>query len=128
MNSKKFGAHTGCPVINSLIIIVIYTRSMKKLSENEVKKRLLDLDDWDVVDGKLCKEYMFKDFKQAFSFMNELAIVINKMDHHPEWLNTYNMVSISLSTHSADGISELDFKLAQATKQIAGKYLKTSSN
>lgn len=96
---------------------------MDKLSEDEVQKRLLDLAGWDLVDGKLYKEYKFKDFHQAFNFMNDLAITINKLDHHPDWSNTYNKVFISLVTHSAGGITELDFKLAKTAQELSDHYL-----
>jgi 4a-hydroxytetrahydrobiopterin dehydratase len=95
---------------------------MNKLSEEEIQSRLSDLDNWDVVDGKLYKEYKFKDFRQAFEFMTKLSVTINKLDHHPDWSNTYNRVFISLVTHSAGGITELDFKLAKVAEQLAKQY------
>ena len=95
---------------------------MGKLSEKEILSRLSGLDGWDAVDAKLYKEYKFKDFRQAFEFMTKLSATINKLDHHPDWSNSYNTVRISLSSHSAGGITDLDFKLAKAAEQLAQHY------
>jgi len=59
------------------------------------------------------KEFKFKDFNEAFGFMSRVALMAEKMDHHPEWFNVYNKVEITLSTHDAGGLSELDIKLAR---------------
>jgi len=59
------------------------------------------------------KELTFKDFNEAFGFMSRVALMAEKMDHHPEWFNVYNKVEITLSTHDAGGVSELDIKLAR---------------
>src|SRR5215469_9673702 len=65
------------------------------------------------------KSYHFGDFSEAWGFMSRMALIAEKMDHHPEWFNVYNRVEIVLSTHDADGLSELDIKLAQAIDEIA---------
>ena len=96
---------------------------MNKLSEDEVRIRLSNLKDWDKVDEKLYVEYNFKDFKSAFEFMTKFTKTINSLDHHPDWSNSYNRVFISLVTHSAGGITELDFKLAKAAADIYKDYL-----
>mgnify|MGYP001086935057 CR=1 FL=1 len=69
---------------------------------------------WAMVDGRdaIHKEYKFKTFVRAFGWMSSVAILSEKMDHHPEWSNVYNRVSVTLTTHSADGLTELDIKLA----------------
>jgi 4a-hydroxytetrahydrobiopterin dehydratase len=68
---------------------------------------------WKIVDGKkLSREFKFNNFVEAFGFMTEVAIAAEKMDHHPEWLNIYNRVSIDLTTHDVGGISALDIDLA----------------
>lgn len=95
---------------------------MLKLTETEVRKRLSDLKGWNLVAGKLHAEYKFKDFLSAFEFMKKLSKTINKLDHHPEWSNSYNKVSITLVTHSAKGITELDFKLAKAAAKLYRDY------
>ena len=96
---------------------------MNKLSENAVRERLSELKGWDFVDGKLYVEYKFNDFKSAFEFMTKLSETVNRLDHHPEWSNSYNKVTISLVTHSAKGITELDFKLAKAAWELYKDYL-----
>jgi 4a-hydroxytetrahydrobiopterin dehydratase len=94
---------------------------MKKLSAEEVKTQLPKLDGWYLENGKLCKDYTFKDFKQAFDYMTKLSSTINKLDHHPDWSNTYNKVSIKLSTHSVDGLTNTDFELAKAAEKLANQ-------
>ena len=66
------------------------------------------------------KTFKFKDFSEAFGFMARAALVAEKMDHHPEWTNVWNRVDVTLSTHSAGGLTELDLKLAEAMDRIAG--------
>jgi 4a-hydroxytetrahydrobiopterin dehydratase len=65
------------------------------------------------------KSFKFKNFGQAFGFMTEAALIAEKMDHHPEWFNVYSRVDVTLTTHSAGGITDLDVKLAQAMDGIA---------
>ncbi|AFY73955.1 pterin-4a-carbinolamine dehydratase [Synechococcus sp. PCC 7502] len=68
---------------------------------------------WQVIAGKkLSREFKFKDFVQAFGFMTKVGIAAEKLEHHPEWLNIYNSVSIDLTTHDAGGITSLDIELA----------------
>jgi 4a-hydroxytetrahydrobiopterin dehydratase len=86
-----------------------------------VTARIASLDSWQVTSGKLHREYKFPDFTQAFAFMAAVATVAEKMDHHPEWLNVYNRVTVDLSTHDAGGITELDFQLAAAMEKLASK-------
>lgn len=72
-------------------------------------------------DGKaVAKKFVFKDFNEAFGFMARVALVAEKMDHHPEWFNVYRTVDVTLSTHDAGGVTELDIKLAEAMDKIAG--------
>jgi 4a-hydroxytetrahydrobiopterin dehydratase len=75
---------------------------------------------WSVVDGKLHKEFQFRDFNEAFGFMTRAALVAESMDHHPEWFNVYKTVRVDLATHDAGGITELDFALAGRMETIAG--------
>ena len=67
----------------------------------------------------ITRQFKFADFAQAFGFMASVAIVAEKMDHHPEWSNVYNRVDILLTTHDADGLSERDAKLAEAIEALA---------
>ena len=76
---------------------------------------------WRPADGRdaIQKTFKFKDFSEAFGFMARAALVAEKMDHHPEWTNVWNRVDVTLSTHSAGGLTELDLKLAEAMDKIA---------
>ena len=85
----------------------------KKLSDIEIQKNLENLDGWSIEDGKLHKEFQFDNFVSAFGFMTKLALIAESMNHHPEWFNVYNRVTIDMSTHDAGGITELDFKFAE---------------
>ena len=70
---------------------------------------------WSVPEGErdaIFKAYRFADFKTAFAFMSGAALKAEQMDHHPEWFNVYKKVDVTLTTHSAGGVTELDFKLA----------------
>ncbi len=70
---------------------------------------------WQEQNNKLYKKFTFKTFSEAFAFMTRVALIAEKMDHHPEWKNTYNTLEIWLSTHSAgDIVTEKDHKLAAA--------------
>jgi 4a-hydroxytetrahydrobiopterin dehydratase len=89
------------------------------LTDDEIQRRLPEIEGWCIDEGKLFKEYKFKDFIEAFGFMTRAAIIAQAMDHHPEWFNVYNKVRIHLTTHSAGGISEHDFELAQRLNKLA---------
>lgn len=76
---------------------------------------------WRISSDKLHKKFTFKDFKTAFEFMTQSALVAESMDHHPEWFNVYNKVIVDLTTHDTGGISAKDFELAGAMEEIAKK-------
>ena len=86
---------------------------MFKLTEEQIKTELQGLQGWSVVNGKLHKDFVFDDFIEAFGFMCKAAIHIEKMNHHPEWFNVYNKISIDLVTHDAGGITQNDVSLAR---------------
>lgn len=90
--------------------------SVEKLSFEQCKEAIARLEGWHFSrEGEaIRREYEFSDFKQAFSFMTRVAMLAEKADHHPEWSNVYNRVTIELTTHDAKGLSERDFKLAEA--------------
>ena len=90
-----------------------------KLSDSQVREKLADLEGWALADGKLRREFKFSDFVRAFGFMTSAAIEAEKLNHHPEWSNVYNKVTVNLVTHSAKGITELDFKLAKKLDALA---------
>jgi 4a-hydroxytetrahydrobiopterin dehydratase len=77
---------------------------------------------WSAADGRdaIVKTFTFADFNAAFGFMTRVAIMADKLDHHPEWFNVYNRVEVTLATHDADGVTELDVTLAQFMDQAAG--------
>lgn len=89
-----------------------------RLSDTEIATRLASLPGWSVADGKLRREFRFRDFSEAFGFMARAALVAEKMDHHPDWSNVWNRVTVELSTHDAGGITALDFELAAAMDRI----------
>lgn len=82
------------------------------------------LEDWQMsADGKeLCITFKFSNFRRAFAFMSEMALAAEKLDHHPEWSNSYSRVSICLTTHDADGLTELDEKLAKLMTAAASRF------
>lgn len=94
-----------------------------KLTEQEIAKALESLPGWSVENGKLHREYHFRDFTWAFGFMAAAATAIEKMDHHPDWRNVYGRVTIDLHTHEAGGITGLDLKLAAMLEEFAHKLL-----
>ncbi len=91
----------------------------EKLSEAEITSRLPEVPGWEVVEGKLQRVFTFDDFVQAFGFMSSVALLAESMGHHPDWSNVYNSVTIGLNTHSAGGISQLDFDLAKKISALA---------
>ncbi len=91
----------------------------QKLSKVEVAARLTNLQGWEFIDGKLSKTFRFDSFVNAFGFMASVALTAESMNHHPEWSNVYNRVTIALTTHDVGGISDLDFTLAQRIEGIA---------
>jgi len=94
----------------------------KKLAGEARKTALARLKGWSVVKGRdaISKKFVFADFNQAFGFMTRAALVAEKLDHHPEWLNVYKTVEVTLSTHDAGGLTELDVKLAEAMDRLSG--------
>jgi 4a-hydroxytetrahydrobiopterin dehydratase len=93
----------------------------QKLSGEARKSAMTRLSGWSEVSGRdaITKKFVFKDFNQAFGFMTRAALVAEKMDHHPEWFNVYKTVEVTLSTHDAGGLTDLDVKLAEAMDKIA---------
>jgi 4a-hydroxytetrahydrobiopterin dehydratase len=85
------------------------------LSEEERRAALGELAGWAEVPDRnaIRKSFKFRSFNEAFAFMTRAALVAEKLDHHPEWSNVYNRVEVTLSTHSAGGVTELDIALAK---------------
>jgi 4a-hydroxytetrahydrobiopterin dehydratase len=92
-----------------------------KLQNEAIQSGLANLPGWSVVNEKLHKEYKFADFVHAFGFMATAAVAIEKRDHHPEWANVYNRVTVDLTTHDSGGITQADLELAALLEGIARK-------
>ena len=97
----------------------------RKLAASNIRERLARLNraavttPWRLVAGSIRKRFVFADFVEAFAFMSEVALVADAMDHHPSWSNSYKSVTVRLSTHSAGGLTALDFDLATRMDEIA---------
>lgn len=89
-----------------------------KLSHGEIEAQLPGIPGWEYLNGRLRREFQFSDFSTAFAFMTRAALVSEKYNHHPEWLNVYNTVRIDLITHEAGGITERDMTWARAANRI----------
>lgn len=94
----------------------------QKLSGEARRSALGRLKGWSELSGRdaISKKFVFADFNQAFGFMTRAALVAEKLDHHPEWFNVYKTVEVTLSTHDAAGVTELDIRLAETMDKIAG--------
>jgi 4a-hydroxytetrahydrobiopterin dehydratase len=90
----------------------------KKLTGREVAEAVTRLPGWRVANGKLHRELVFEDFEAAFAFMTRVAALAQDRDHHPDWSNVYNRVTIDLETHDAGGITEKDCDLATAIERV----------
>jgi 4a-hydroxytetrahydrobiopterin dehydratase len=93
----------------------------QKLSGDARGRALARLHGWSDVSGRdaISKTFVFADFNEAFGFMARVALMAEKLDHHPEWFNVYKTVEVTLSTHDAGGVTELDVKLAEAMDKFA---------
>ena len=97
--------------------------TMKAFSKTEVKDHLAKkLSKWSSDGTFITRSFKLKNFVNAFSFMTAVALEAEKMDHHPEWSNVYNSVTINLNTHDASGITQLDIDLAESIDRIFDSY------
>ncbi len=92
----------------------------RKLDDSEISGRLSEIAGWSHEEGSLTREFQFDNFVSAFGFMSSVALLAEKMDHHPNWSNVYNSVSIALNTHDAGGVTDFDFVLAGQINEVAG--------
>lgn len=97
------------------------TRPDQKLDADRITRGLEELPQWTAERGRLHRTFKFADFTTAFAWMSACALVAEKMDHHPDWSNSYSRVTVDLTTHSADGITENDFALAHTMEGLARK-------
>ena len=93
-----------------------------KLAQHEIDERARKLPSWRVQNERLHRELKFASFVEAFGFMSALALVAERMNHHPEWSNVYSKVSIVLWTHDSGGLTRLDFELAEAADKLAAQF------
>jgi 4a-hydroxytetrahydrobiopterin dehydratase len=91
----------------------------RKLTREEIDASLLELTGWEEVDGKLHKEFKFGSFAEAIGWLVSVAIYADKIDHHPNWSNVYNRVTVELWTHDLDALSTLDVALAKKMNMLA---------
>ena len=91
---------------------------MEKLSATQIEERIKELTDWTYTGSTIETHLKFKDFREAFSVMTRIAFECEALNHHPDWKNVYNQLHIALNTHDAQGITELDFKLAHKIQDI----------
>jgi 4a-hydroxytetrahydrobiopterin dehydratase len=92
----------------------------KKFTDAEIQQNLATLPGWTLANGKLHRQFECKDFVTAFGNMTRVALIAESMNHHPEWFNVWNKVVIDLNTHSVNGISDYDFKLAGKINEVFG--------
>jgi len=95
----------------------------KKLEGSARTSALKELASWHDVQGRdaITRKFEFRDFNEAFGFMTRVGLLVEKMDHHPEWFNVYNKVEVTLSTHDAGGVTENDVKMAKAMEAYVSK-------
>ena len=93
--------------------------SASLLSPEQLNTQLTQLDGWAIVNGKLHKQFQFPDFVAAFGFMSSMALLSERLGHHPEWFNVYNRVVVDLTTHDAGGITDKDIDWAKVANQLA---------
>ena len=95
----------------------------QKLSGEARRSALSRLTGWSEAKDRdaISKKFVFADFNEAFGFMTRAALVAEKLDHHPEWFNVYKTVEVTLSTHDAGGLTDLDVNLAEAMDKLAGR-------
>lgn len=91
---------------------------MKKLTEQEINDKLENLEGWEYSENALHTSFEFENFKEAFTLMTRIAFEAEAQQHHPDWSNVYNQLEIKLSTHDAGGVTEKDFKMANAIEGI----------
>ncbi|XP_067204847.1 probable pterin-4-alpha-carbinolamine dehydratase [Linepithema humile] len=111
------------PSCRTVAGVVSKGTKMSKLTPEEREEKLSPLlsTGWTVQSNRdaIYKEYVFKNFNEAFGFMTRVALQAEKMDHHPEWFNVYNKVNITLSSHDVNGLSQRDVKLATFIDKVA---------
>jgi len=93
---------------------------MKKLTDSQIAEHMKALPGWELGEDRIRRTFRFKDFVEAFGWMSSVALVAERMNHHPEWRNVWATVEVELSTHDAGGLTELDMKLAAEMDALSG--------
>ncbi len=93
---------------------------MDKLTEAQIAEHMKALPEWELGSDRIKRTFRFKDFVEAFGWMSSVALVAERMNHHPEWRNVWSTVEVELSTHDAGGLTELDMRLAAAMDALCG--------
>jgi len=96
----------------------------RRLTPDEIELALSQLAGWRLAGERLRREYRFPDFIDAWGFMSAAALVVQQMDHHPEWSNVYGTVTVELTTHDAGGVTRRDVELARRMEAIARRLLR----
>lgn len=91
---------------------------MAKLTDSQIAEHMKALPDWELGEDQIRRTFRFKDFVEAFGWMSSVALVAERMNHHPEWRNVWATVEVELSTHDAGGLTERDMKLAAAMDRL----------
>lgn len=94
-----------------------------KLAPEEISEKLSELEGWEAEGGNesISKSFKFKNFSEAWGFMSRVALLAEKMNHHPEWFNVYNQVDVTMTTHDADGVTDNDLKMAEKMNRFAAQ-------
>ena len=97
---------------------------MNKLTDEELKEALTEVEGWSMVEGRsaITKKFKFHDFPSTWNFMDDVAGYAEEISHHPEWTNIYNRVEITLTTHDAGGVTDLDLDMAAFIDAAAAEY------
>lgn len=90
------------------------------MSDNEVQTRLRELPGWQYDGVYIHRSFVYRDFSEAFAFLCRVALISEKLNHHPDWSGVYNKVSLKLRTHDAGGITEKDFNFAEEVEALSG--------
>jgi len=93
---------------------------MKKLTEAEIAEHMKALTGWELGSDRILRKFRFKNFVEAFAWMTGVALVAERMNHHPEWRNVWATVEVELTTHDAGGLTEADMKLAAKMDELSG--------
>lgn len=101
--------------------------SSEVMSEETIRSRLEEIPGWTLREGKLHGEFTFRNFVQAFGWMSQVALTAEKMDHHPDWFNSFKDVVVDLMSHDVGGITERDFKLARRMNKLHERMTSSSS-